>query len=121
MQRLVANLVIAVMAWSLVGPAALAATGRDAPACCRRNGTHHCMSGTSTVSAGGVASLHAKPADCRYRSQIATPTGAPRVQSSTISALELPFVSLLLAVDSHLSDSRLATCNSQRGPPAFWL
>jgi len=119
MRRLVASLVIAVMAWSFVGPAALAATGRDAPACCRRSGKHHCMSGTSAVSPDGLASLRAGPSDCRYRSQIATPTGVPRAQSPTISALELPFLALLLAVESRLSDSRLATCNSQRGPPPF--
>jgi hypothetical protein len=57
MRQFVASLVIAVMAWSFVGPAALAATGWDAPACCRRNGKHHCMSGTSAVSTEGLASL----------------------------------------------------------------
>lgn len=120
MRRFLASLVIAVMAWGFVGPAALAVTGRDALACCRRNGKHHCMSGTSAVSTDGLASFRARPSDCRYRLQIATPTGEPRAQSPTISSLELPFVSLLLAADSRLSDSRLATCNSQRGPPAFW-
>ena len=41
MRRFVASLVLSLMAWSFVAPMALALTGNDAPACCRRNGKHH--------------------------------------------------------------------------------
>jgi hypothetical protein len=79
------------------------------------------MSGTAAMSADELPSFRARPSDCPYRSQIATPSGVAQAQNPTISALELPFATFHLAVDSFFSDSRLATCNSQRGPPSFWL
>jgi len=123
MRRIVASLVLSVMAWGFVAPMAMALTGNDVPACCRRNGKHHCMSGMSgmaAMSGDGLPGFRAKSSDCPYRSQIATPTGVAQEESSRGSALELPYTTLLLAKDSRFFDSLLVTSNSQRGPPAFW-
>lgn len=125
MRRLVTSFVLAVMAWSFVAPMALAFTGSDVPACCRRNGKHHCqmsgMSGMAAMSAGGVPSFRSRPSDCPYRAQKATPTGTAAPQTETISALELPCTTFLSAVDFHFHYSRPISGNSQRGPPAFSL
>src|ERR1700736_2849757 len=47
MRRMVASLVISVMAGSFLAPIAFGGTRNDSPACCRRTGKHHCM-GTAT-------------------------------------------------------------------------
>jgi len=51
MRRLIASFVLSLMAWSLAAPVAMAASGTAIPACCRRNGKHHCMSGMSDMGA----------------------------------------------------------------------
>jgi len=122
MRRIVANLVLAVMAWSFVAPMALAAAGSDTPACCRRDGKHHCMSGMSGmagISNDGVLSFRAAPSDCPYRSQVATPTGVAHPQDPTVSAAKLASASLLPAANSRAFKSLSSSCNFQRGPPAL--
>src|SRR5208283_751833 len=116
----VASLVLALIAWGFVAPMALALTGNNAAACCRRNGKHHCMTGMTRISSDGLPNFRTKSSECPYRSQIATPSGVAQQQSSRVSAFELPCTILVLAVDSRFFDSRLVTSNSQRGPPAFW-
>jgi NAD(P)-dependent dehydrogenase (short-subunit alcohol dehydrogenase family) len=49
--------------------------GNDAPACCRRNGRHHCQMARmsmAALSADGIPSFSSSPSDCPYRSQKAT-------------------------------------------------
>jgi len=122
MRRIVANLVLSVMAWSFVAPAAIGVTGTGAPACCRRNGKHHCASGTSGTTGmwtDDLPGFQANSTDCPYRSQIATPSGTARPQSPEASTLQQLSASFVAAVDCLFFESRLTTCNSQRGPPAF--
>jgi hypothetical protein len=124
MRRFVASLVLSVMAWSLLAPMALAATGAGAPSCCRRNGKHHCMSGMSdtvAVSTDSLPGFRANSPVCPYRWQTATPTGLGRPQLSALSGL-LPPSAATLRVDALVSfDSCTTTCNSERGPPASRL
>lgn len=122
MRRLLASFVLSAMAWSLVAPIALGVKGTVAPACCRRNGKHHCGSETSLVagmSADDLPSFRVNPSDCPYRSPIGTPTGIAQPQSQAFSTLQPPFASFVSGVDSLSFHSRLASCNSQRGPPAL--
>jgi hypothetical protein len=124
MRRIVASLVLSVIAWSFVAPLAMGVTGPGAAACCRRNGKHHCasgMSGMAGVSIDDLPSFRANSPVCPYRSQIATPTGIAQPQSQAVSTLQPPSVSFFSGVDCLFFNSRLATCNSQRGPPAFRL
>jgi hypothetical protein len=124
MRRFVANLVLAVTAWSFVAPMAWAAVSSDTPACCRRDGKHHCMSGTSGmagISGDGVLSFRATTSGCPYRSQAATPTGVADPQHTTVSARKQSPTNLLPAANSCTFKSRSVSCNFQRGPPAFWL
>jgi hypothetical protein len=120
MWRLVASLVLSVMAWSFVAPMALAVTGNDMPACCRRNGKHHCMSGMSAMAAmssDAVPGFRASSPGCPYRSQTATPTSSARPQMPAVSALRQPSSTLLSAGECAFLKSHAATFNWQRGPP----
>jgi hypothetical protein len=124
MRRFIASFVLSVVAWSLVAPVAWGVTGTATPACCRRNGKHHCTSGTSGIagmSADDLPSFRVNSSDCPHRSQLATPTGIAQPQSHAVSALQPPSASFVSGADSRCFNSRLATCNSQRGPPAFRL
>ncbi len=124
MRRFLASFVLSAMVWSFVAPIALGVTGTVTPSCCRRNGKHHCTSGTSGIagmSADDLPGVRANSFDCPYRSQIGTPTGIAQPQSQTVSTLRPPSASFDSGVDCLFFNSRLATCNSQRGPPAFRL
>lgn len=124
MRRVVASLVLSLMAWTFAAPIALALTGKDTPACCRRNGKHQCLSGKSGMvspSTDDLPVFRAKSSNCPHQSQIATPTGVAQKQSSSVSVLELPRTVLILTVDSPFFDSRLVSSSSERGPPPFWV
>jgi hypothetical protein len=124
MRRFVANVVLSLMAGSFLAPIALAVRGSETPACCRRDGKHHCMSGMSgmqTVSTDGLPSLGANSSNCPYRSQAATPAGMVRPQNPAVSKLRLPSSIILPVVDSLLSESCPVARNSERGPPIFCL
>jgi hypothetical protein len=124
MRRIVASLVLAVMALSFMPPMALGLAGTAAAACCRRTGKHHCASGVSGMtglSTDDFPSFRANSHDCPYRYQIAAPTGVAHAQSSAVITLQTPSASLVAIVDGLFSGSLLATCNSERGPPAFSL
>jgi len=124
MRRFVASLVLSVMAWSFVAPMASALTGTDVPACCRRDGKHHCMAGMSGMSAtstDGPFSFRSSSSVCPYRSRIAAPAGLAHPQSPVDSTLQPPLATVIAIVDCVSFESRLTTSNSQRGPPAFYL
>jgi hypothetical protein len=124
MRRIVASLVLAGMALSFVPPMALGLAGTAAAACCRRTGKHHCasrMSGMAGLSTDDFPSFRANPPDCPYRSQIATPTGIAHPQSPAVITMQAASASVVAAVDCLFLGSRLATCNSQRGPPVVLL
>jgi hypothetical protein len=123
MRRIIASLVLGVMAWSLVAPAAMGA-GTAAAACCRRNGKHHCasgMSGMAGVSTDDLPSFRANSPDCPYRSQIATLTAIAQPQNPAVITLRPPSTTFVAVAVCLFFESRLTTCNSQRGPPALWL
>jgi hypothetical protein len=122
MRRIVASLVLSVIAWGFVAPIAMGLTGPGAAACCRRNGKHHCasvMSGMAGMSIDDLPNFRANSPVCPYRSQIATPTCIAQSQSPAVITLQPPSATFVAVVDCLFFGSRLATCNSQRGPPAF--
>jgi hypothetical protein len=122
MRRTVARFVLSVAVWSFLAPLALGITGTAPSACCRRNGKHHCLSGTSDMSGmstDDLPGLRADSSDCPYRSQIATRSDIARPQVPAVSTLRRPSTSFVAVVDSLIFEPSLVTCNSQRGPPAF--
>jgi hypothetical protein len=120
LQKPLVGLVLSVMIWSLIAPAAMGAAGTVTSACCRRNGKHHCASGISGMagmSGDGGPSFRASAPDCPYRSQIGVPNGAAQPYRYLVSTPGPPHATLAaLEKDLHLA-SRFSTSNSQRGPP----
>jgi hypothetical protein len=123
MRRFIASFALCVVAWSFVAPVALGVTETATPACCRRNGKHHCTgtSGIAGMSADDLPSFRVNSPDCPYRSRIGTPTTIAQPQSQAVSALQPPSASFFPGVARLSFDSRLGASNSQRGPPAFRL
>jgi hypothetical protein len=86
------------------------------PACCRRNGAHHC-SGMTLAATGGPAA-HALP--CRFfpsrstvPSQSAPFTVVPALAGEPLHAL------IPLAPGQRLAHTSVPSSNLQRGPPAL--
>jgi hypothetical protein len=65
LRRLLASLLLVLISFSLVSPLLASAAKPDAPACCLRNGKHHCEMGAE-VSSNGKPGLRA---DCPFRTQ----------------------------------------------------
>src|SRR6267143_4253709 len=122
MRRTVALFVLSVTVWSFLAPLAFGITGTAPSACCRRNGKHHCMSGTpglSGMSTDDLPDLRANSSDCPYRSQIATRSDIAQPQAPAVSTLRRPSTSLVAVADGLVFEPSLVTCNSQRGPPTL--
>jgi hypothetical protein len=65
MRRLLASLLLVLISLSLVSPVLASAAKSDVPACCLRNGKHHC-------EMGAELSTHGKPglrASCPFQTQ----------------------------------------------------
>ena len=65
MRRLLASLLLVLISLSLVSPVLASAAKSDVPACCLRNGKHHC-------EMGAEISTHGKPglrASCPFQTQ----------------------------------------------------
>ena len=69
MRRVLSAFLVSVFSYSLIGPALFASADSNVPACCRRDGKHHCsMSGMDqdTSMAPPGLSLAAFSAKCSY-------------------------------------------------------
>jgi hypothetical protein len=123
MRRLLAIFVLAVMGCSSVAPAALAASSAATPACCRRDGKHHCQTGMADMPGGSTdrdstPKLRATTPDCPHRVLSTTPTAAGQAETSEFST-PLPAASSLLAQPNSVGfDSQSELRNSERGPPS---
>jgi hypothetical protein len=120
MRRLLAIFVLYVIGCSSVAPAAFAAAYADTPACCRRDGKHHCESGMSGMSQtpANESGLRATAPDCPHRSLSATPAPAGQAAPSDFSSPELPHASLISLPTSFGFASQPVLRNSERGPPS---
>ncbi len=120
MRRLLAIFVLALNAWGLLAPFALAASADSTPACCRRNGKHHCMSGMSAtaVSSEGVPILRSQFSKCPYGSETARPGFVARIAISATSTVHSPSEFFVAPTKSAQVSSHPAGSISPRGPPA---
>jgi hypothetical protein len=119
MRRFVASFVLCVVAWGFLAPLALAATRNSTPACCRRNGKHHCTGDVPAWLASNdeAPSFRTKSPDCPFRSQIATPTNLAQAQHSAASTLLLQSDSFISIADFPFLSACSAASDRQRGPP----
>ncbi len=105
--------------FSLIAPAVLLDTESILPACCRRNGAHHCVMSDGAQPASGI-SLVAVPTPCSsYPGDITLPT-YPKVwlpgPASAIFAAMVSHPSIFFQTESHYRVS-FSRCRQKRGPP----
>jgi hypothetical protein len=120
MRRVLSSLLVSVLAWSFVAPIALALTTDSTPACCRRNGKHHCMSGMTgmMVSGENVPVFRAFLACCPFRSTIATPSSVGQLEGPLTTAHFSPSEILADAAGLLTVSARTQSPFFQRGPPS---
>ena len=117
---MLAIFVLLLNAWTLLAPFALAASADSAPACCRRNGKHHCMSAMSgtAVSTDNGPVLRSQSSKCPYNSETARPGFVAKLAVSTTSTLHSSTEALVAATESAQAEFHSAGSISPRGPPA---
>jgi len=102
MRRALAALLVSVFSFSLIGPALFASADSSVPACCRRDGKHHCsMSGMD---------------------QDAAPLSGPAMVAYSAKCLYFPKGGALLPhSDAALLTARDAVCTSTTGQATIQL
>jgi hypothetical protein len=117
MRRLLASLLLVLISLSLVSPVLASATKSNVPACCLRNGKHHC-------EMGAEVSTHGKPgfrASCPFQTQGAL-LAADNQKFLTARRIDfrmapLP-VTTLEPSRELLPDLRQTAIHATRGPPS---
>lgn len=122
-RRTLASLLTAVLAIVLIAPELLANLGSDLPACCRRDGRHHCdMSAMDDGSAApGSASMRAEHAKCeQYPGPSTAPAGSQTGFFASFAAAPVPSISAAFSQAFPQQFYKLSRTSShpKRGPPA---
>jgi hypothetical protein len=119
MRRVLTSFVLCVLAWWFLAPLALAVTADTTPACCRRNGMHHCMSGMSgmSTSTDPLPAFRSQATYCPYRSEMGVPGFVARLEASTDSVPHVPSGILIASIVSCAFDLRWLGPTSPRAPP----
>lgn len=121
MRRGIAVVLMVIFGWLMALPAFAASTDLTVPACCRRNGQHHCMMHSQAMGDAGPATATVVPV-CRYwhRSDaVATQARfcGPGVYQAVFAGLaQHPAVSPQTQAAYRVSHDR---SRQKRGPPAL--
>ena len=118
MQRLIASLMLCIFAWGPLSPLATATAGDTIPACCRRDGKHHCMMMAAMVAGqGGSARVGTRPDPCPYRSLKAIPAAVAHPQARLAASCGAGPVGQI-SLNYHFgAEASLPLFVSPRGPP----
>jgi len=110
---------LAAIGFSLIAPAVLLDAESNLPACCRRNGTHHCVMNDGAQPASGI-SLVAVPVRCSSYPGAVTLPPYPKVSlpgpAAAIFAALVSHPSIFFQTESHYRVS-FSRCRQKRGPP----
>jgi hypothetical protein len=121
LKRLIADTMLVILIASLLAPLALGFQQSSVPACCRRNGKHHCMAGMSGMmpSNDKAPSFRTLPSRCPFRSTVATlvPVAQPRVERTSATTYVPPSAILAGEQESFTVSVSAHFAFSQRGPP----
>lgn len=122
MHRFAAIAVLVALSFPLIAPAIIAQANATLPACCRKDGSHHCaMSSTGNLS--GAAGLQAVRAKCPIYPAAAT------ARSADFQAAPAPAWTFFAAVVSHPAEHAqtearyrcsFSRSSQKRGPPPFF-
>ena len=117
MQRLLALLMLWIVSFPLMAPAALANDASNLPACCRRAGKHHCLPQKGQTRSG--PSLHSRCAcfPLSHSGAVNIQTALPRPNAAQIgSLLNLAGTRAQTEVLGRISFAR---SRQKRGPPSL--
>jgi len=120
MRRILASLLLVLFSFPLIAPALLANTARDLPACCLRNGKHHC----AVAEVDADSSLQANQPKCPlFPKAPAVPAFSSSLLFGTSPQAGAPHVSGLTVTkpDEHLIHITLDNSARKRGPPTCLL
>jgi hypothetical protein len=121
-RRLLADLVLLVILWGYVAPAALGATEADLPACCRGNGKHHCAMASMANRGGGTAPVfRANSPQCPYRLLGSVLHRSAMGEARKLFSLVLSAKDFFPQIDSNFYVSGDQIRASGRSPPALFL
>jgi hypothetical protein len=108
--------------FSLITPFLFAESRSELPACCRRNGKHHCMmSQTGAAGSSGVA-FRAEPEKCPvspFLRATAAHFETPFVPASVIAVALVPIRPVKAVRSVSLHRASYETSCQKRGPPAI--
>jgi hypothetical protein len=120
MRRAFATILAALFSFELIAPVLLADAASDVPACCRRNGKHHCAMADGSGDASTGPSLKSLESKCPFFPKSAAVTG----HSKTIALSVTPpacapdlMGSAVAASGDNLSRTTLRGPVRKRGPP----
>ena len=124
MRRLLAISLLLLFSFPLVSPlfALSANTEASLPACCRRNGTHHChLNIQQTSASAGQDAIFATPSKCPFYPGAATLVRHNDAKLHTIAGLLVEAVNLSTVKVPTYAYVRIAldTAWQKRGPPAL--
>jgi hypothetical protein len=117
MRRFLASLLLVVISLSLVSPLLASAAKSDVPACCLRNGKHHCAMG-APVSSNGNPGLRA---DCPFQNQGSLAASSSQQSSVVTPAAVTPAIlrqSTLELLPHRQPAQRQIAARGDRGPPS---
>jgi hypothetical protein len=123
MRRVLSSFLLGVLVWSFVAPLDLALSTNTPALCCRRDGKHHCMSGSFSMAAGGdqQLGLRSRPSRCPYRSHPATTTVVVGLEASRNTAHYSHSEILAVRTDTLVVNSGSHSGITERGPPSGFL
>jgi len=123
MRKIFASSLLALIAWGFLAPMAMASVSDPVPACCRKDGKHHCNMGTSRldISRDGQLNLRAQAPDCPFRSYQGVTSIAVALPLNSDFATQLFVSARLLFPGSVPLTSPAFGSISERGPPQLSL
>lgn len=119
MRRFLASLLLVLISFSLVSPVLAATAKPDLPACCLRNGKHHCMMG-ATVSTIGGPGLRVDCPFQRHGSLAASSNPRSSLLAPSVVTPCIRHISRVEFLSTRQPDLRRITAHGQRGPPAYF-
>ncbi len=117
MRRLISSILLVLISFALISPLLAEKTESKIPACCLRNGRHHCTMGSQSSRSGGPAFRE----DCQFRNHSSS------VAPGSASWLGIPATiadslrvegARLSTLSSQFHDTRLFAIHGERGPPS---
>jgi hypothetical protein len=119
LRRISAILLLALFSFSLIGFAFQPDSDSNLPACCRRNGSHHCSLAAHKRSSGvGFSASGQCPMFPTFA--VATATGTAGRLTPRVAVFAPDFVSFFVPLLVSASrQSRFVSAYGERGPPLF--